>query len=234
MKHSGFALSAAALLLASRLDAGATLRWQELNRQEGKPVQTTAVAYSGEAGLRVDISGAGQAEPTSLTLLYLSSTRTLHIRDGQKAWLAVTPELLERALASRKGAPETRVTVNPTNTRHSFAGFPCEGYQLRQRGLSSRLVCLANPADLKLDELTLRNFREFSRILAAFMKASGDSAASQGQDAHITFNTYDLPGGFPVREWESRNGEIWMDSQVVEITAGEPPAALFQKPAPAP
>ena len=232
MKRRTFVLSATVLLLASRLEAGATLRWQELARQDGKPVQTTAVAYSGEAGLRVDVSGGSPASPTKLTLLYLTATGTLQIRDGGKPWMTVTPELLERARAAHKSPPEPEITVNPTNTRHSFAGFPCEGYQLRQRGLPSRLVCLARPADVKLDEVTVKNFRAFSRILAAFMKASGDGADSKGPDAHITFNTYDLPGGFPIREWESRGGEAWTDSQVVEITPGEPEASLFRKPAP--
>lgn len=227
MKRRTFVLTAAALLLASRLDAGATLRWQELARQDGKPVQTTAVAYSGEAGLRVDVSGGSPASPTKLTLLYRSATGTLQIRDGEKPWTTITPELLERARSTNKSAPEAEVTVTPTNTRHSFAGFPCRGFQLRQRGLPSRLVCLATPADLGLDEVTVKNFRAFSRILAAFLKASGDGADSKGPDAHITFNTYDLPGGFPIREWESRGGEPWTDSQVVEITPGEPEASLF-------
>lgn len=232
MNRSTFLACAAPLLLACRLDAGATLRWQELARQDGKPVQTTAVAYAGEAGLRVDVSGGDPAHPTQLTLLYVREERALHVRDGQRPWVTVTPELLERPRAARKGPPEPAVSVVPTSTRHRFAGFPCEGYQLKQRGLPSRLVCLARPEDVKLDEAAVRSFREFGRILATFMKASGDGAAAKGPDAHITFNTYDLPGGFPIREWESRGGETWTDSQVVEITPGEPEPSLFRRPAP--
>lgn len=229
-----FGCLALTFLLSSRAHAGATLRWQELNREHGNPVQTTAVAYSGEAGLRIDISETGgSAGPTQMTFLYLSSNHTLYIRRGREEWLALSPDILERVRRSAPPAPVDKVVVSPTHTRHAFAGFACEGYQLKQRGLPSRIVCLGNPADLRLDELTQHNFRDFSRILTVFMSAAAAKGEpARGKDAHIRFNTYDMSGGFPVREWESRNGDIWMDSQLVDITAGQPPASLFQRPLP--
>src|SRR5512140_2058604 len=97
MRSSALLLSVLMLTLTPRADAGATLRWQELNREKGSPVQTTVVAYSGQPGLRIDISERTAAGPQQMTFLYLTSNHTLYLKQGTEAWVAITPEVLKRA-----------------------------------------------------------------------------------------------------------------------------------------
>ena len=119
-------------------------------------------------------------------------------------------------------------------SHHTVNSFSCEAYALQQKGRPSRIVCLGEPASLGIDETTRRNFREMSRLLVAFME-SAERAAGSGPSAEegIRYNTYDMPAGFPVRAWETRRGETWLDSELVSVSPGDTPDSLFEPP-PAP
>jgi hypothetical protein len=203
------------------------------------------VAFSSELGLRmqiVEVAGGAESASGSSVLLWVAATGALHVKEGAKEWVTVTPALVSslRSKGERQGqgsgkspAPPTLpVTVKKTGSRHTVNSFPCEAYTLQKKGFPTRIVCLGEPGALGIDETTLRNFREMSRLLTAFMDVAERSAGgAPSPDEGIRYNTYDMPGGFPVRAWETRRGETWLDSELVSIAADETPPSLFEPPA---
>lgn len=229
-------LALLAALPSTPAAAGTVLKWQETYRHDDQPAHRAVVAFSSAAGLRIQMLEIGTGIDNSV-LLYLPSRQTLYIREGKRDWVIVTPKVIEdlraRARPNTKKGPAPPITVKTTGTRHTESSFPCEGYTLQQKGMPTRIVCLSDPAAIKIDETTRRNFREMSRTLIAFMQAAGDAGAGPPKaEEGIRFNTYDMPGGFPVRVWESRRGETWIDSQLVSVTQEETPASLFEPPPP--
>jgi hypothetical protein len=215
--------------------AGTVLKWQETTRLDGRPAHRAVIAYSSELGLRIQMLEIGSNIANSI-LLWVPATRTLHFKDGDKAWQTISPEALERLQTNARGGRKTPsrppVTVRTTGSRHTVNGFPCEAYSLQQKGRTTRLVCLADPVATGIDEVTRRNFREMSHTMIAFIEATSDPGSPAEAEEGIRYNTYDMPGGFPVRVWETRVGETWIDSEMVNVAPGETPASLFEVPPP--
>jgi len=223
----------AGFLAAPPASAGTILKWQETTRLDGQPAHKAVLAYSGPLGLRVQSVEIGSTTASSV-ILWVAATGTLHVNDGEKGWVTVTPDLIAGLQSRAKRAPGKEappVTVRPTGSRHTVNSFACEAYTLQQKGRPSRIVCLGEPASLGIDETTRRNFREMSRLLVAFMESAERAAGSTpSTDEGIRYNTYDMPAGFPVRAWETRRGETWLDSELVSVSAGDTPASLFESP----
>jgi hypothetical protein len=222
-----------AAVSAEPVFAGSILKWQETTRLDDRPAHKAVIAYSSELGLRIQMLEIGSNIANSV-LLWVAATRTLHFKDADKGWQSVTPEILDRlqtiARKNRKGLVLPPVSVKPAGSRHVVNGFPCEAYSLQQKGRTSRLVCLADPAASGIDDTTRRNFRELSRMMIAFMDATSEPGTAAEREEGIRYNTYDMPGGFPVRVWETRRGETWIDSEMVSVAQGETPASLFEVP----
>ena len=234
-------LLAALLAAAFPARAGTVLKWYEATRLEGKPAHRTVVAYSSELGLRmqiVEVGGPVESAPGASVLLWVAGTGALHVKEGSKEWVTVTPALVSslRSKGERRGKPPVLpappVTVKKTGSRHTVNSFPCEAYTLQQKGFPTRIVCLGNPGPIGIDETTRRNFREMSRLLASFMELADQAGGgAPAPDEGIRYNTYDMPGGFPIRAWEARRGETWLDSELVSVAPGETPPSLFEPPA---
>lgn len=227
------AVLAGALFAAVPARAGTILKWQETTRLEGQPAHRAVMAYSCELGLRVQMLEIGSNVASSV-ILWVAATGALHVKDGEKGWVTVIPDLISGLRSRARPAPRREtpaVTVRRTGSRHTVNSFSCEAYALQQKGLPSRIVCLGEPGAIGIDDTTRRNFREMSRLLVAFMEAA-EHAGGNGPSVEegIRYNTYDMPAGFPVRVWETRKGETWIDSELVSVSPGDTPASLFEPP----
>jgi hypothetical protein len=227
------AVLAAALVAASPARAGTILKWQETTRLNGEPAHKAVIAYSSDLGLRVQMVEIGSTVAGSV-ILWVAATGALHVKDGEMGWGTVTYGVISSLRAKARPVPGKEapaVTVRRTGSRHKINSFSCEAYTLQQKGLPSRIVCLAEPRAIGIDETTQRNFRQMSRLLVAFMEST-EHAGGKGPSVEegIRYNTYDMPGGFPVRAWETRKGETWIDSELVSVSPGDTPASLFEPP----
>ena len=218
--------------------AGTVLKWHETRHEDGKKVQTASIATSGPLGLRVEMTDIGVGTSGHTTFLYLASTRTLYMKQAAaQEWVTITAPLVEslrkRAITHIPEKKELPVTVSSLGTRHTYGGFACESWILRQKERPSRIVCLADPASIQIDETVRKQFQEMSRLMIGFMAAAeAASGLPASTDEGIRYNTYDMPQGFPVKVWESRAGQTWMDTELVSVSAADPPADLFEPPAP--
>src|SRR5512140_2845859 len=165
---------AGALVGSVPASAGTILRWQETTRLNGQPAHRAVMAYSSELGLRMQMVEIGSNVASSV-ILWVAATGALHVKDGDKGWVTVTPGLISSLRSRARLAPGKEpppVTVRPTGSKHTVTSFKCEAYTLQQKGLPSRIVCVAQPRAIGIDETTRRNFREMSRLLVAFMESA--------------------------------------------------------------
>ena len=234
-------LLASLLAAATPARAGTILKWYEVTRLEGHAAHRTVIAFSSEQGLRmqiVEVTGKPGVQSASSVLLWVAATGALHVKEDGKEWITVDAGLIStlgskgRPTKTRTGTAPPPVTVRKTGSKHKVNSFACEAYTLQQKGLPTRIVCLGDPAAIGIDETTRRNFREMSRLLVAFMELADQAGpGAPSPDEGIRYNTYDMPGGFPVRAWETRRGETWLDSELLSVAPGETLPSLFEAPA---
>ena len=94
----------AGFLAAPPASAGTILKWQETTRLDGQPAHKAVLAYSGPLGLRVQSVEIGSTTASSV-ILWVAATGTLHVNDGEKGWVTVTPDLIAGLRSRAKRAP---------------------------------------------------------------------------------------------------------------------------------
>ena len=217
-----------------RLDAGTIVTWKQEGVRAGKPWSSTYVARSSDLGVRLDL--VESTEPggaPNVSFVWSRASRTLYVLErGRPEPAAIdraTVHRLEARLRASGRAPKPgRATISPLGTEHRHNGFGCVGFVVKRPGHTPLFLCLADPGDLGVDDVTMSNLRDVSAILVPFLNAVRRlEAGPKDEDADDGFDSYRLPAGFPVREIRSRKGVVLQDSRLVRVEKGDVPASLF-------
>lgn len=222
------------MLATPALHGGLVLTWREEGVRDGKTWTSTTTAYSSDLGVRVDIEEK-TSSTSHVTILYLREAATVHfLPDDPKGRIAINKTLLGalQEKLRQTGRPHTvsPPAVTSMHTRHSVNGFACDGYAVRRRGFPTRFVCLADWPAIGIDSSTRANFSALGELMTPFLiyvkRLSGDRLSEAE-----AVDTYSLPGGFPVREWEPGKDAMVVDFQLLSVREADTPASLFQAPA---
>jgi hypothetical protein len=217
------------------LEGGTILKWQEMSIENGEESQSTVIAYASELGVKVDITNSKTASK-EMTVVYLKDAKTAYITNHIASdTISLTNELL--ADLERKardiGTPEEteQVSVAKEEVKNDYNVFTCTTYSLKQANAPTRYVCLANPETIGIDGTTVENLRQIFTLMTSFTEIVERLTPIKTKiERKISFNTYDMKQGFPVREWEPQNGKNSMDSQLVSVSRGDVPSSYFRLP----
>lgn len=193
--------------------------------RDGKRWGESYTEYHSASGLRVDVTAEGVATPY-MSFLFFRNPDRLFIVQGAAVTRVDGPGLRAMEAKAGTGGASVPPRVQPLGTRHSVNNFACMGFQIRRQGLPTRYLCLAAPETLGLPPAVVADTRDMRAMLDRFMtvlqRSGGKSSAS--------FTPYVLPEGYPVRLWESRQGEITWESELLSVTSGQLPTELFRVP----
>ena len=213
-----------AILFPFCICADTTVRSHEGGKRDGKRWGESYTEYHSTAGLRVDVQADGAASPY-MSFLFFRNPDRLFLVQGTSV-TRIDAAAIRDIEAKAGSGSEPQPLIRALGTRHSVNGFSCAGFQLRRQGLATRYLCLGQPDALGLPQTFIADTKDMRTMLSRFMnavqRAKGKPAAS--------FNPYTLAEGYPVRLWESPNGEVTWEAQLLSVASGPVPAELFRVP----
>jgi hypothetical protein len=206
--------------------ADMTLRVHEGGVRDGKPWGESYTEYHSSGGLRIDVTSDGASSP-HMSFLFLRNPDRLYLIQGDSVTTLdrATLEALEAKSGGAASGPAARITA--LKTTRSVNGFACSDFELRREGQPTRAFCLASARSLNLPAGLVADLRDLQGLLSWFMALL---ERSQGKRSTV-FNSYALAEGFPIRAWETSNGEITWENQLLSVKTGPVSPDLFRAPA---
>lgn len=222
----------ALLVFAGAAEAGQVLKFTEEGTRDGRPYRSSLALSVAAEGVRAEVSSPQESgPPKTVVYLYLAKDDRIVPIDpptGPVISAATIALVEERARASGHRRPPGAHAVAPLHSTQAFGKWTCESWAVRRPGQTTEIVCLADPKALGVDEATRRNLRRMSALFVPFVNAM----RLAGGDPREGFNTYALEGGFPVREFRSKEGVVEFDGQLVSVENADLPPDLFRAPEP--
>ncbi len=227
-----FAVPLALLLFARAADGGQVLKYSEEGIRKGKAYRSAVTLRAAPEGIRVEAVESGESGPPK-TYVFIYSARDDKVYPvdpptGPVISAATIAVVEERARGSGHHRKPGSFTVTPLHTTHEVGGFMCSAWAVRRAGRTTRIVYLAEPAAVGVDASTRANLRRMGALFVPFMNAM---RLAEG-DLDEGFNTHALDQGFPVRELESKDGTVELDSRLVSVRNAELSPDLFRVPEP--
>jgi len=217
----------ALLLIASPLTAFAdtTIRAHESIVQDGKSWGESHVEYHSSHGLRIDITVDGETSP-SMSILFLRQPDRVYFLHGGSVDVLDREKLRAQEDSAPAAGPTPRIVA--LKTHRTVEGFACSDFELQREGLPTRYLCLAPAKSLRLSPELVADMRDLqgmmSRSLAVIERSHGLTPNA--------FNIFALTEGYPVRAWETSDGTITWESQILSVQDGTLSPDLFQVPEP--
>ena len=221
----------AGLLLAARADAGQVLTYVEEGTRGGKPYRSTVTLSVAAEGVRVAATETDEAGVRNrVVFVYRAAEGKVFPVEppaGPVISAATTAVVEERARAAGRRRRPGAFTVTPLHSTQAFGTWTCEAWAIRRPGQTTTIACLADPKSLGVDDVTRGTLRRMGDLFVPFANAV---RLADGGDAREGYNTHALEGGFPVREFRSKDGVVEVDSRLLSVENADLPLDFFRVP----